>query len=136
MQRGDDGGAGEDVGVGEVRPGGDADGAAGVLGLDGAWGRGCCKLQYFVEWESIKALGFHALPMSPNFRSSKMRNFFRRDISRSPSIVRSPKSSTMSAWVFSTQMWSPTSSARRRSAVVELTSAETQRFERLMEMRR
>ena len=35
---GDDGGAGEDVRVGEVRPGGDGEGSTGVLGLDGAWG--------------------------------------------------------------------------------------------------
>ena len=50
-------------------------------------------------------------------------------------MVFSEKSSTMSAWVLRTQIESPTSSARRSNADVELTSAETQRLERFMEMR-
>lgn len=76
--------------------------------------------------------GEYLLPMSPNFRSSKIRNFFRRLISCRPVMVRSEKWSMMSACVFSTQMESPTSSASFRRAEVEVTSAETHRLERLM----
>jgi len=43
-------------------------------------------------------------------------------------MVLCPKSWMMSACVFSTQMESPTSSARRNSSVVDVTSAETQRL--------
>jgi len=74
--------------------------------------------------------------MSPNFLSSKMRNFFLAAISNRPAIVRSLKSEMISACVLSTQIASPHASARRRSSEVVSTSAERHRFELLSVMRR
>jgi hypothetical protein len=74
--------------------------------------------------------------MSPNFRSSNTKNFFRRATSRKPRTVRSVKSETMSACVLRMQMASPTSSASVSSSEVDVTSAETQRFVFLTAIRR
>jgi hypothetical protein len=66
--------------------------------------------------------------MSANLRSSKMRNRFRRAISRRAGAVRSVQSVTMSQCVLSRQMESPTSSASCSSSAVVSTSADRQRF--------
>lgn len=75
------------------------------------------------------------LPMSPNLRSSKRRKCFRLEISCSAFIVSLEKSSMMSACVLRTQIESPTSSASWIRSWVVCTSAETQRLERLIEIR-
>ena len=140
---GDDRGAGKDVRISEVRPGRDGEGAAGVLGLDCAYG-GDRLVEISTRGYGLRTERGHIelaatleciLPMSPNFRSSKSRNFFRREISLRLLMVRSPKSSTMSAWVLRTHIESPTSSASRKRAEVELTSADTQRLDFLTAMR-
>ena len=95
-----------------------------------------------VQWGHISVKSFSwmlqshgdALPISPNLRSSKSKKFFRRETSMSLLIVCSEKSSIMSACVLSTQMWSPTSSASRSRVDDVWTSAETQRFDCLIEI--
>ena len=75
------------------------------------------------------------LPISPSFLSSKSRKCFLLDISCKPLIVFSDQSSMISAWVLSTHIVSPTSSATLNRSYVLWTSADTQRLERFMEIR-
>lgn len=102
-------------------------------------GRGCIGIELYLlkgkrsaVFSVMYIIGL--LPISPNFRSSKIRKFFRLAISWSPLIVRSEKSSMMSACVLSTHIESPISSANLSRIEVEWTSAETQRLDFLIEM--
>ena len=74
-------------------------------------------------------------PISPNFRSSNIKNRCRAAMSFNLSAVRGLQSSIMSAWVFSMQIEGPTASARWRRDFEVVTSAETMRLVCLREIR-
>ena len=97
----DDRRAGEDVGVDDWCPLDDGERAGGVLKLNGVCGKGIVS---FVFVSCCRLIILNILPISPNLRSSKTRNFLRRDSSFRPRMVLSLKSDMMSACVLRMQM--------------------------------